>query len=379
MTMKSALLSVLLVLLSRSCVGMSKAPTESPVPTPSPSLIPTSVPTSSPAPSAAPTISVRPSLRPSQSPSKESSVLPTDSPAPSPSPTHIPSMLPSNVPSTSQLPSSSHQPSSAPTRFTVVMSAPITVSIPAYKRSMKEDEQKAFAVLVLQFLMENRMDTTMYDIEVMYTLVIVHMQAMLRGPPPPRALSVTIVVSADVFSPTAQEIHTDFDYRDFVQHAFDTNMTGFLDMLPRLKDLNFNGAASFNNMADEENRTIGIIIICIAVLTLLAVLLLIFSFCVRKRRKDAIDKASIKLAAQRSWETEESAVVAGGLEAGAATRNVHKCSSATCAQCSKNKKTNNTKFVRLTPRSTRWSTIWKNLPSALSLSLSFSGKKGFWK
>lgn len=171
---------------------------------------------------------------------------------------------------------------------------------------MTEKEQQAFSALVLQFLVNNMLS----DIEVSYTFVVVHMQAVVPGSP--SALNVTFVVSADVYSPS-QEIPADFDYRENVEYGFETNMTGFLDTLPSFEENRTingfdDGDPSFGMADDDDRRRLGIVAICIAVLALQVVLVLICIFLVRNRSKE---RTSIMVGQQVPGTVEESIAVVG--------------------------------------------------------------------
>ena len=168
---------------------------------------------------------------------------------------------------------------------------PITVTLPGVGQIMTEEEQQVFSDSVLQFLTDNNnILSDIMIIEVDYTLVIVQMQAVIPAPAPAPSsssslpsLNATFIVSADVYSPLSQEIPADFNYRDNVKYGFETNMTGFLDiiLLPALED-HWN-ISSFSIDDDDNLRKIGIIIICIAVLALQVLLVLICIIYVRKR------------------------------------------------------------------------------------------------
>ena len=174
------------------------------------------------------------------------------------------------------------------------MSVPSTVILPGVGRIMTETEQQVFSALVLQFLVNNMLS----DIELNYTFVVVHMQVVIPGPPP--ALNVTCVVSADVYSPS-HEIPADFDYRENVEYGFETNMTGFLDTLPPLED---NRNVSSFSIADVSDKTIGIVIVCVAVLALQVVLVSSCIFRARNRRKE---ETTIILTEQRQQQPEAAA------------------------------------------------------------------------
>jgi hypothetical protein len=159
-----------------------------------------------------------------------------------------------------------------------------------------------------------------------------------------------------------------------VERPFKTNMTAFLDSLPPL-------GTHPKSSASTENQIewVGIFLICLSVILILIILLLIC--CYHYRRRQDSKKAAAAAAGKEidkeidtseseeeapppggvvaeSWESEDSAGL-NGLAANNATVDVHKCTSATCPQCVAEKGRIKPKFVRLTPRSSRWASLFQ--------------------
>ena len=383
------------------------SPTESPAPSPSPSATPSYSPTITFPPSTSPSNSFRPSLRPSTSPSKLFSSSPTESPAPSPTPTNLPSEIPTQRPSASPsktpttsvrpsyAPSTTSQPSRSPsafptmfpTRFSVTMAAPLKITIKDMRRLQNRDIA-TFEAILLQFLKENYI-LTHSDMQVeLLSATVQEQQKVQRGDislqnvsgtnqaVPQPDLDITSVVSAEVYDPS-QQIPEDFDYEELIESPFERNMTGFLLMLEQLRDDGSNsGEVLVSRESQDGKEWIGILIISIASAILILVLLGICIHSWRKRNvpfadfgkdvdtseSDDENQGKKKTKGQKggpaeSWESEDSADIKGPA-AKTATVDVHKCNSATCDLCTKGR-ANAPLFVRLTPRSVRWASIWQ--------------------
>lgn len=218
----------------------------------------------------------------------------------------------------------------------------------------------------IQFLQENP-NLKQGDMEVDYTSVTVQTQKEYEDP---TALRLMIIVTADVYD-SSQEIDDDFDFREITKRPFDSNMTGLLGLMSLLDEKpvinGVSGEKTFNVM-EGENRWIGILAICIALFVLIMVIACICLFCWRKRHVpfsnfgldiDTSESDEDVPASRQaeSWESEDSAGM-NGLAANSATVDVHKCNSATCPQCVKGAK-NKPEFMRLTPRSIRWASLWQ--------------------
>ncbi len=234
---------------------------------------------------------------------------------------------------------------------------------------MESLEISRFQDIVLQFLKENLI-VTLSDMEVLYTSVTVQSQTKVRGRP---QLEVTTIVTADVYDST-QEIDDEFDFRETTERPFDTNMTGLLFMLTAAEDesrINSVDGASSSSVLEGENRWIGILAICVAFFILLIAIVCMSLYCWRKREvrfgnfgkdidtSESEEDVPIPASLQaHSWESDDRFDMNNGLGANNVTVDVHKCNSATCPQCTK-AKTNRPEFMRLTPRSVRWASLWQ--------------------
>jgi hypothetical protein len=249
------------------------------------------------------------------------------------------------------------------------MSIPLNITLFGILGQVKPNDIQTFQESVLQFLRENLV-LLHDDMTVDFLSAIVQMQYFIKKEP---ALIVIVIITVEIYD-SSQKLPDNFDMKETLEHPFDTNVTGFINMTgvlnvtPPFVSVSV-ASSTQESFWNSRDAWIGFLAIAFAILVLLIV---IFCICRRRCRK-AKEVAAVEMESDdlpilseveggfsnlESLKSEDAAssITEHGLAAKNPTMNVHHCHSAMCPVCKPAQEKNRTWFVPLTP-SMSWSRL----------------------